>query len=290
MYAKTVKLTKSKYVSHPFHLFCPFSLSISTAELQKNYYIYNNSKLIFIKSFSTSISLSKLDISREDHDMMSSGEESNINDSEEDYEGDYEEDIEEDIEEDFEEERDKFFSNDPSTSDTEELCDRFKDDEQGLDDYMEDKRSSVNEMAERIIQFHNRELERNDVSYEIHTELMQEVELRRSEREREINDTDEIIKETNFPYLYENENMEQESEGEYKGESDVNMSDDLSYNDNDDSNNKGGDGSSGSLGGSDGPVESSGTNNNLNRSVIDFVIEIESNTSIFNDWEFFDIM
>jgi len=30
---------------------------------------------------------------------------------------------------DFEEERDKFFSNDPSTSDTEELCDRFKDDE-----------------------------------------------------------------------------------------------------------------------------------------------------------------
>lgn len=29
---------------------------------------------------------------------------------------------------DFEEERDKFFSNDPFTSDTKELCDRFKDD------------------------------------------------------------------------------------------------------------------------------------------------------------------
>jgi len=46
----------------------------------------------------------------------------------------------------------------------------------------------------------------------------------------------------------------------------------------------------GSLGGSTGLAESFGTNNSLNRSVIDFVIEIEFCTSIFDDWEFFDII
>ena len=71
-------------------------------------------------------------------------------------------------------------------------------------------------------------------------------------------------------------------------ESHINMSDNLSYykNDNDPRNKGGG----GSLGGAGLPAESSGTNNNSNRSVIDFVIEIESYTSIFDDWEFFDIM
>jgi hypothetical protein len=269
--------------------------------------------------------------------MTSSSGKSNLNDFEEDFEG----------------ERDKFFSNDPSTSDTEELCDRFKDDEQGLHNYMEDKRNSVNEMAGRIIQFHNRELENNEISNENHTELIQEVEVQRSSREQEINETDEIIKQTNFPYIYNNieqesntdmlkelnlpdnneaeetssqesrqdaniedvdmedvdmedfsevlperntesyvpssAKSEEESEGEFEGESDINMGDNLSY-DNDPRNKGEGGSSAGSLGGSDGPAESSGTNNNSNRSVIDFVIEIESSTSIFDDWDFFDIM
>jgi hypothetical protein len=130
-------------------------------------------------------------INREDsdNDMVSSSDKSSLND--------------------FEEERDKFFSNDPSTSDTEELCDRFKDDEEGLHNYMEDKRNSVNELAGRIIQFHNRELEKKEISDKDHTEIIQEVEARRSSREQEINETDEIIKQTNFPDIYDN--IEQES-------------------------------------------------------------------------------
>ena len=240
---------------------------------------------------------------------------------------------------DFEEERDEFFSNDPSTSDTEELCNRFQDDEQGLHNYMEDKRNSVNELAGRITQFHNRELEKNEISDKNHAELIQEVEAQRSIREQEINETDEIIKQTNFPDIYNNieqesntnmlkelnlshnyeteETSSQESRqyadiedvdmedfseaspehniesyvsssAKSERESHINMSDNLSYykNDNDPRNNGGG----GSLGGAGLPAESSGTNNNSNRSVIDFVIEIESYTSIFDDWEFFDIM
>jgi hypothetical protein len=74
-----------------------------------------------------------------------------------------------------------------------------------------------------------------------------------------------------------------------KWESDINTSDNLSYNN--DPRNIGEDGSSiRSLGLSGGPTKSSGTNNSSNRSVIDFVIEIESCTSIFDYWEFFDIM
>jgi hypothetical protein len=74
-----------------------------------------------------------------------------------------------------------------------------------------------------------------------------------------------------------------------KWESDINTSNNLSYNN--DPRNIGEDGSSiRSLGLSGGPTESSGTNNSSNRSVIDFVIEIEYCTSIFDYWEFFDIM
>jgi hypothetical protein len=207
---------------------------------------------------------------------------------------------------------------------------------------MEDKRNSVNEMAGRIIQFHNRELEKNEISDEVHTELIQEVEAQRSIREEEINQTDEIIKQRNFPDIYDN--IEQESNtgmlrelnmshndeveeissqeshqdaniedvdmedlseasperdtesyvpssAKSEGESDINMSDNLSYNnDNDPRNRGGGESSVGSLGGSGGPTESSGANNSSNRSVIDFAIEIESCTSIFDDWEFFDII
>jgi hypothetical protein len=69
---------------------------------------------------------------------------------------------------------------------------------------MEDKHNSVNEMAERIIQFHNRELEKNEISDKNHIELIQEVEVQRFRREQEINETDEIIKQTNFPHMYDN--------------------------------------------------------------------------------------
>ena len=268
----------------------------------------------------------KSDTNREDrdNDMKSSSGESNSSN--------------------FEEERDKFFSNDPSTSDTEELCDRFKDDEQGLHNYMEDRRNCVNELAGRITHFHNVELEKNEITNESYTEIVQEVEARRSEREKEINDTDEIIKQTNFPDMYNNNeqesntdmlkelevlhNNEAEAEAEVEaeetfsqeslqdvdmedfseasperntesympsstksdGESDINMNDNLPYCNNDPRNRGGGGSSVGSLGGSSGPAESSGTNNSLNRSVIDFVIEKESCTSIFDDLESFDIM
>jgi hypothetical protein len=206
---------------------------------------------------------------------------------------------------------------------------------------MEDKRNSVNELAGRIIQFHNRELEKKEISDKDHTEIIQEVEARRSSREQEINETDEIIKQTNFPDIYDN--IEQESNTDMlrelnpshnneesgqdvdiedvdiedvdmedfsedsperktesyvpssaksEGESDINMSDNLSYHNNDnDPRNRGEGGSSGGfLGGSGGPAESSSTNNSSNRSVIDFAIEIESCTFIFDDWDFFYII
>lgn len=72
-------------------------------------------------------------------------------------------------------------------------------------------------------------------------------------------------------------------------ESDINMSDNLSYhnNDNNPGNRRGGGSSVGSLRGYGGLVKPSGTNNTSNRSLINFVIEIESCTSIFDDWEFF---
>ena len=71
-----------------------------------------------------------------------------------------------------------------------------------------------------------------------------------------------------------------------KWESDINMSDNLSYN-NDPRNIGEGGSSIRSLGVSGDSTESSGTNNSSNRSVIDFVIEIESCTSIFDDWGIF---
>jgi hypothetical protein len=69
------------------------------------------------------------------------------------------------------------------------------------------------------------------------------------------------------------------------------MSDNLSYHNDNNPRNRGEGGSSGGfLGGSGGPAESSSTNNSSNRSVIDFAIEIESCTFIFDDWDFFYII
>lgn len=362
-------LIRSTFQAHPFHLVSPSPWFIFITKSQTNYYLNNNPKLVFIKRFSTSINLYKPEnsnLSDNDSKITSTNETSTSNrdlaDLYERYNDNpaWRDSLQEDIKSntnrednyndmtysseksslsDFEEEREKFFSDDPSTSDTEELCNRFKDDEQGLHNYMEDKRNSLNEMAERITQFHNRELEKNEINDKNYTELIQEVEAQRSMREQEINDTDEIIKQTNFPDIYDN--IEQESNTDMlrelnvshsndveetssqesgqdadiedidmedfseaspvrntesyvpsssaksEGESDIDMNDNLSYHNNDnDPRNRGG----GSLGGSDGPAESSGTNNSSNRSVIDFVVEIESSTSIFDDWEFFDIM
>ena len=206
--------------------------SILTAELQTNYSLKNNPKLIFSESFPTSISLYKPkngnlsdsritstnETSTSNRDLADLYERHNdnpvwrdnlqentrFNTNWEDSDSDRISSSNKSSFSDFEEERDKFFSNDPSTSDIEELCNRFKDDEQGLHNYMEDKHNSVNEMAERIIQFHNRELEKNEISDKNHIELIQEVEVQRFRREQEINETDEIIKQTNFPHMYDN--------------------------------------------------------------------------------------
>ena len=367
-------LTRSIFQAHPFHLVSPSPWPIFIAELQTNCFLKNNPKLIFFKSFSTSISLYKPEddnLSHSDSKITSTNERSTSNrdlaDLYERYNDNpaWRDNLQENVGSntnredsdiassseksslsDFEEERDKFFSNDPSTSDTEELCDRFKDDEEGLHNYMENKRSSVNELAGRIIQFHNRELEKKEIGDKDHTELIQEVEAQRSSREQEINETDEIIKQTNFPDMYDNieqesntgmlrelylshnnemegtssqesyqdadmEDVDMEDVGmkdlseasperntesyvpssaRSEGESDINMNDNLSSNDNNPGNRRGGGSSVGSIGGSGGPAESSSTNNSLNRSVIDFIIETESCTSIFDDWEFFDIL
>jgi hypothetical protein len=75
-------LIKSKFQVHAFHSISLSPLSLFTAELQTNYSMNNNPKLIFIKSFSTCIRLYKPEddnLSHSDSKITSTNETSTSN-------------------------------------------------------------------------------------------------------------------------------------------------------------------------------------------------------------------